>query len=245
LRKNPPMSNHKYSIITVCLNAITHIHRTAESLTQQNYTNFEWIVIDGGSTDGTLDILEEYKDLISVLVSEPDKGIYDAMNKGILHAKGQDLLFLNAGDSLYDPKTLSSLDRSSNFELIVGNLFLTQTRTVRESPQLLPRDFLLKVMLPHQATFFNRDIFDKYGYFDTSYRIAGDYEMFSRLIQKYKVSYTHVPDIIANFDETGISSNDNFRHLRKKENHRVRWKYFPRYRYSLKSIRQVVRNFTK
>ena len=239
------MSNHKYSIITVCLNAITHIHRTAESLTQQNYTNFEWIVIDGGSTDGTLDILEEYKDLISVLVSEPDKGIYDAMNKGILHAKGQDLLFLNAGDSLYDPKTLSSLDRSSNFELIVGNLFLTQTRTVRESPQLLPRDFLLKVMLPHQATFFNRDIFDKYGYFDTSYRIAGDYEMFSRLIQKYKVSYTHVPDIIANFDETGISSNDIFRHLRKKENHRVRWKYFPRYRYSLKSIRQVVRNFTK
>ena len=239
------MNKPHYSIVTVSLNSAKEIESTAGSIKQQNYSNFEWIVIDGGSTDGTLDILEEYKDLISVLVSEPDKGIYDAMNKGILHAKGQDLLFLNAGDSLYDPKTLSSLDRSSNFELIVGNLFFTQSESVRESPQLLPKDYLLKEMLPHQATFFRRDIFDQYGRFDTSYRIAGDYEMFSRLIQKYKVSYTHVPDIIANFDETGISSNDNFRHLRKKENHRVRWKYFPRYRYSLKSIRQVVRNFTK
>ena len=239
------MNKPHYSIVTVSLNSAKEIESTAGSIKQQNYSNFEWIVIDGGSTDGTLDILEEDKDLISVLVSKPDKGIYDAMNKGILHAKGQYLLFLNAGDSFHENYTLSSLDHSSNSELIVGNLFFTQSESVRESPQLLPKDYLLKEMLPHQATFFRRDIFDQYGRFDTSYRIAGDYEMFSRLIQKFKVSYTHVPNIIANFDETGISSNDNFRHLRKKENHRVRWKYFPRYRYSLKSIRQVVRNFTK
>ena len=237
------MSNYRYSIITVCLNAITHMKRTAESLGQQNYANFDWIIIDGGSTDGTLDILEEYKDLISILVSEPDKGIYDAMNKGILHAKGQYLLFLNSGDSLCKPNSLSSIDLSLNSDLIVGNLFFSQSGLVRESPQLLPKDYLLKGMLPHQATFFRQDIFDKYGFFDTSYRIAGDYEMFSRLIQKYKVSYAHVPDIIANFDETGISSNDKFRNLRKKENHRIRWKYFPSYRYSFKSMRQMVRNF--
>ena len=100
--------------------------------------------------------------------------------------------------------------------MIVGNLFFSQSGLVRESPQILTKDYLLKGMLLHQATFFRRDIFDKHGFFDTSYRIAGDYEMFSRLIQKYKVSYAHVPDIIANFDETGISSNDNFRNLRKK-----------------------------
>ena len=227
------------------MNAYETILATCESISkQQNYANFEWIVIDGGSTDGTLDILEKYKDLISVLVSEPDKGIYDAMNKGILHAKGQYLLFLNAGDSFHESYTLSLLDHSSNSDLIVGNLFFSQSGSVGESPQILSKDYLLKVMLPHQATFFRRDIFDQYGRFDTSYCIAGDYEMFSRLIQKYKVSYTHVPGIIANFDETGISSNDKFRHLRKKENHRVRWKYFPRYRFTLKSIRQMVRNLT-
>ena len=236
---------YKITIITVCLNSCEAIIETCESiLKQQNDANFEWIVIDGGSTDGTLDILDKYKDLITILVSEPDKGIYDAMNKGILHAKGQYLLFLNAGDSFHENSTLISLDHNSNSELIVGNLFFSQSKSLRESPKILTKDFLLKGMLPHQATFFRRDIFDKYGYFNSSYRIAGDYEMFSRLIQKYKVSYAHVPDIIANFDETGISSDDNFRYLRKQENHRVRWKYFPRYRYSLKSIRQVLRNFT-
>jgi glycosyltransferase involved in cell wall biosynthesis len=237
------MSKPHYSIVTVSLNSAKEIESTARTIKQQNYPNFDWIIIDGGSTDGTLNILEEYKDLITVFVSEPDKGIYDAMNKGILHAKGQYLLFLNAGDSLCKPNSLSSIDLSLNSDLIVGNLFFSQSGLVRELPQLLPKDYLLKGMLPHQATFFRRDIFDKYGFFDTSYRIAGDYEMFSRLIQKYKVSYAHVPDIIANFDETGISSNDKFRNLRKKENHRVRWKYFPGYRYSLKSMRQMVRNF--
>jgi glycosyltransferase involved in cell wall biosynthesis len=236
---------YKITIITVCLNSCEAIIATCESISkQQNDANFEWIVIDGGSTDGTLDILDKYKDLITILVSEPDNGIYDAMNKGILHAKGQYLLFLNAGDSLYKSNSLCSIDLSLNSDLIVGNLFLSQSELVRESPQLLPKDYLLKGMLPHQASFFRRDIFDKYGFFDASYRIAGDYEMFSRLIQKYRVCYNHVPDIIANFDETGISSNDKFRDLRKKENNRVRWKYFPRYRYSLKSIRQMFRNFT-
>jgi glycosyltransferase involved in cell wall biosynthesis len=238
------MNKPHYSIVTVSLNSAKEIESTAGSIKQQNYANFNWIVIDGGSTDGTLDILRGYRDLISNLVSEPDKGIYDAMNKGILHAKGQYILFLNAGDSLYKSNSLSSIDLSLNPDLIVGNLFFSQSGLVRESPQLLQKDYLLKGMLPHQASLFRRDIFDKYGFFDSSYRIAGDYEMFSRLIQKYKVSYAHVPDIIANFDETGISSNDNFRDLRKQENHRVRWKYFPRYRYSLKSIRQMFRNFT-
>ena len=233
------------TVITICRNAKKMLEMTSESLICQKSINFQWIVIDGNSVDGTQNIIPKYEKKCDLFISEPDDGIYDAMNKGLRYAKGEYVLFLNAGDTLYNSKTLSSINFSINRDLIVGDLYFRQKRERNKSPKKLQGNYLLSKMLPHQATFFRRDIFDQYGRFDTSYRIAGDYEMFSRLIQKYKVSYTHVPEIIANFDETGISSNENFRHLRKKENHRIRWKYFPRYRYSLKSIRQVVRNFTK
>jgi glycosyltransferase involved in cell wall biosynthesis len=232
------------TVITICRNAKKMLEMTSESLICQKSINFQWIVIDGNSVDGTQNIIPKYKRKCDLFISEPDDGIYDAMNKGLRYAKGEYVLFLNAGDTLYNSKTLSYINFSINKDLIVGDLYFRQKREHNKSPEKLQENFLLSKMLPHQATFFRRDIFDKYGYFDSSYRIAGDYEMFSRLIQKYKVSYAHVPDIIANFDETGISSDDNFRYLRKQENHRVRWKYFPRYRYSLKSIRQVLRNFT-
>ena len=232
------------SVITICLNAKKMLEMTSESLICQKTINFQWIVIDGNSVDGTQSIIQKYEKNCDLFISEPDDGIYDAMNKGLRYAKGEYVLFLNAGDTLYNSKTLSSINFFINRDLIVGDLYFCQNKELNKSPNKLQKNYLLKKMLPHQATFFRRDIFDKYGFFDTSYRIAGDYEMFSRLIQKYKVSYSHVPGIIANFDETGISSNDNFRYLRKKENHRVRWKYFPRYRFTLKSIRQMVRNLT-
>ena len=231
------------SVITICRNAKKMLEMTAESLICQNTINYQWIVIDGNSVDGTQSIIHKYEKNCDLFISEPDDGIYDAMNKGLSYAKGEYVLFLNAGDTLYNSKTLSSINFFINSDLIVGDLYFCQKKENNKSPIKLPQNYLLNKMLPHQATFFRRDIFDKYGYFDTSYRIAGDYEMFSRLIQKYKVSYAHVPDIIANFDETGISSNDKFRNLRKKENHRIRWKYFPSYRYSFKSMRQMVRNF--
>lgn len=232
------------SVITICRNAKKFLKLTSENLINQKATEFQWIIIDGNSYDGTKDIIRRYEKNYDKFISEPDDGIYDAMNKGLAHANGKYVLFLNAGDTLFNSKTLSTVDFSKNVDLIAGDLYFRQKKELKKSPKKLQKDFLLKNMLPHQATFFRRDIFDKYGFFDASYRIAGDYEMFSRLIQKYKVSYANVPHIIANFDETGISSNDNFRHLRKQENHRVRWKYFPRYRYSLKSIRQMFRNFT-
>ena len=231
------------SVITICRNAKKLFKLTSESLKHQKATDFQWIIIDGNSNDGTQDIIRKYERNYDKFISEPDDGIYDAMNKGLTHANGKYVLFLNAGDTLFNSKTLCTVDFSKNVDLITGDLYFRQKNVLKKSPEKLQKDFLLKNMLPHQATFFSRDIFDKYGGFDTSYHIAGDYEMFSRLIQKCKVSYAHAPDFIANFDETGISSNDNLRHLRKKENHRVRCKYFPRYQYSLKSIRQMVRNF--
>ena len=236
------MSNNKYSIITVCLNAITQISRTAESLKQQNYDNFEWIVIDGGSDDGTLNVLGEYKDLISVLVSETDNGIYDAMNKGIKHAEGEYLIFINAGDSFFDKNTLTRINFSTKSDLIVGNLLFMDSNTIKKSPENLDRCYMLKNTLPHQATFFHRRVFENYGNFDTSYRIAGDYEFFARMVNSGEPSYCFHPEIIAKFAGGGISSDPKYRNLRKRENHRIRWEYYPKYRLTLKSMRQGVRN---
>ena len=236
------MSNNKYSIITVCLNAITQISRTAESLKQQNYDNFEWIVIDGGSDDGTLNVLGEYKYLISVLVSETDNGIYDAMNKGIKHAEGEYLIFINAGDSFFDKNTLTRINFSSKSDLIVGNLLFMDSNTIKKPPDNLDRFYMLKNTLPHQATFFHRRVFENYGNFDTSYRIAGDYEFFARMVNSGEPSYCFHPEIIAKFAGGGISSDPKYRNLRKRENHRIRWEYYPKYRLTLKSMRQGVRN---
>ena len=236
------MSNYKYSIITVCLNAITQISRTANSLKQQNYANFEWIVVDGGSDDGTLNVLGKYKDLISVLVSETDNGIYDAMNKGIKCAKGEYIIFLNAGDSFFDKNTLTRINFSTNSDLVVGNLLFIDSNTVKKSPENLDSRYMLKNTLPHQATLFHRRVFKKYGNFNASYRIAGDYEFFARMVNSGEPSYCFHPEIIAKFAGGGISSDPKYRNLRKRENHRIRWEYYPKYRLTLKSMRQGVRN---
>ena len=236
------MSKPNYSIVTVCLNSGIEIESTADSIKQQNYTNFEWIVVDGGSDDGTLNVLGEYKDLISVLVSETDNGIYDAMNKGIEHAEGEYLIFINAGDSFFDKNTLTRINFSTKSDLIVGNLLFMDSHTIKKSPDNLDRFYMLKNTLPHQATFFHRRVFENYGNFDTSYRIAGDYEFFARMVNFGEPSYCFHPEIIAKFAGGGISSDPKYRNLRKRENHRIRWEYYPKYRLTLKSMKQVVRN---
>jgi len=126
--------------------------------------------------------------------------------------------------------------------MLVGNLFLNENGQVYKSPDHISKNYLLQNMLPHQSAFFKRSLFDKFGHFDTSYHIAGDYEMFARLLQSNEISYRHIPETIAVFEAGGISANVKHRSLRKQENHRIRWQNFPAYRYSLKALRQQLRN---
>jgi len=229
----------KFSIITVALNEERNIRKTCESVCSQDFDDFEWIVIDGGSTDGTLGILEEYKKKISYLSSEPDDGIYDAMNKGIEVSTGEYLVFMNAGDSFYDASALSRVSKSPNKDVLCGDFMCVAAdgrNFVKEFPKLLPRDFLVHNMLPHQASFFKRGLFSKYGVYDTSYRIAGDYEIFVRFLYVNNASYWHVPHVVAVFGIDGISSNRMYKKLRRIENHRVRKTYFPWSVYGLKRI---------
>ena len=113
----------KISIITPCYNAAQYIEQTILSIINQDYDNIEYIIIDGGSTDGSLELIKENESNINYWVSEPDKGIYNAMNKGIMAAKGEYLLFLNGGDWFCNPESLSFLaNKTGNFDIIFGNL---------------------------------------------------------------------------------------------------------------------------
>jgi len=178
-----------FSIITVCLNAKKEIVPTSLSLKTQVFQNFEWIVIDGGSVDGTLDFLAG-NDRITTYVSEPDSGIYEAMNKGIRLAKGNYCLFLNAGDYLFDNYVLYNVANSLGGDLIVGRMHVVappeskkKTKTKRYDTQNIhTKEYLYYRSLPHQATFIRRSVFDRFGEYDTSYKIIGDHDFFTRVL---------------------------------------------------------------
>lgn len=233
----------KFTIITICLNESKNIRRTCESIASQTFKDKEWIVLDGASTDDTLEILSEFDTNITHLVSEPDDGIYHAMNKGIGISRGEYIIFMNGGDVFATNEALKIVAAAPQSDLIYGDIFLENIGAERvQYPTQIEENFLLKNMLPHQATFFRRNLFYKFGIYDTSYKIAADYELFARLLEYGKVSHYHIPKPLAVFDQSGISSSEKFRRIRKKENHRVRMKYFPRYRWSFKALRQSIRD---
>jgi glycosyltransferase involved in cell wall biosynthesis len=234
----------EFSIITVCLNEGPTIRRTCVSICSQTFSDFEWIVIDGGSADETLDVLENFRDRITRLVSEPDDGIYDAMNKGARLAAGKYLVFLNAGDLFFDDEVLQTVAKAPDADLVFGDVvFCCENGGQRRQnfPDRLNKYFMLKNMLAHQASFFDRAVFLQYGGYDPSFRIAGDYDLFVRLLCVHRASVFHIPHPLAIFYKDGISSDRSFRMLRKTENHRIRKEYFPWFVYGLKGLRMEAR----
>jgi putative colanic acid biosynthesis glycosyltransferase len=166
------------SIITVVFNAVNTIEATIQSVINQTYKNIEFIIIDGGSTDGTIAIIQKYRDKISYFVSEPDNGIYEAMNKGIKISKGNWLYFLGADDELINKKTLnsifgdSSVSKEKNF-LIYGDI-IYDTGEIHISK--LNSDISLGNTIHHQGAFYKRSLFDDFQY-DSSIREYADYEL--------------------------------------------------------------------
>lgn len=230
----------RFSIITVCLNEASNIRKTCESICSQTFRDFEWVVIDGGSTDGTLNVLEEYRDRISILISESDDGIYDAMNKGVRLATGKHLLFLNGGDYFADVDALKAVSAAPDRDILYGDMCCLPEdgQLMRKTyPDILPQSFLLKNKLPHQASFFRRELFCKYGNYDTRFKISADYDLFVRFLVVHKASYFHIPRVLSIFKLDGISGHKMNMFLHKLDNHQIRKKYFRQYRYSLKRWR--------
>ena len=165
------------------------------------------------------------------------------MNKGITAANGEYLVFMNGGDFFAHDDVLEEVSEAPQKELIYGDIFFDEIGgLIAKYPDVMTECYLLKKMIPHQATFYRRDLFQRFGNYDRSYKIAADYDLYVRLVEVGKVSYHHIAKPLAVFDRTGISSGPAHRALRKRENHRVRKEYFSRYRWSLKAMRQEVKN---
>ena len=199
-----------YSIITINFNNCDGLHRTIESVVNQTNDNYEYIVIDGGSTDGSVDVIQKYSDRISYWVSEKDDGIYNAMNKGVRHAHGDYCLFLNSGDSFYDKHVLNKNLLSDNkSDIVVGRLVSDSDGRELFSP---PSDdismyYFYTSTLPHQASFIKTKLLKQYPY-DESLKIVSDWKFFVETIifHHCKVGFIDVP--IAKFDMTGISTSN-------------------------------------
>ena len=200
------MKSIKYTVVTVCFNAIETIEDTILSVLGQTYEDIEYIIIDGGSTDGTVDIIKKYSDRLAYWVSEPDKGIYDAMNKGIAAAKGDYINFMNAGDCFVDNDVLVRI--SHNLEgvptLIYGDWFeRLHSSSVKKVP--MPLSHLNKGMaFPHQSTFIKAE-YHKCHLYNLKYRIAGDFDVIHS-VYKNNESFQYIPYAIAIYDITPTKS---------------------------------------
>ena len=217
----------KLSVITICYNE-KHIERTCESIINQTNQDFEWVVIDGGSTDKTLDILNKYKKRINVFVSEPDKGVYNAMNKGINLAKGEYLNFMNGGDEFADNDVIAQFYNHIKYlgdsDVIYGNnLDILEEKSQKITyPAQLDKMFFLQKNLNHQSCFIKRNLFSAYGLYNENYSIISDWEKFL-IFKIHNCTFSYMDDVtVAKFYKGGISSSDKL----QKELETMRLKYF-------------------
>lgn len=206
----------KISIITVVLNGQKTIAKSIESVKNQQNCEIEHIVVDGKSSDATLSILDKYKDQIATLISEPDDGIYDAMNKGIRLATGDVIGFLNSDDFYMGNEVLSLVSeclQDRNIDAVYGDLeyFLEDSpakvwRTYRSS-RFSPNKLSMGLMPAHPTLFLRRNVYEKYGLFDSSYRIGGDFEFIARIFRGGKIRSHYIPKVLVRMQLGGVSTS--------------------------------------
>lgn len=213
----------KISLITVCRNAASVIDGTLESVFAQTHPDIEVIVIDGASNDGTQQLLEQYRSRLGYYVSEPDKGIYDAMNKGLRAATGEVIGFVNAGDLLMTPDTISQVVQAfqrAKVDAVYGDIIMVDEKDIHKvhrtwlSGTYHRENFRRGWMPPHVGTFIRKSVYDQFGHFNTTLRIGADYEILLRFLYKHKVSTVHLREVLVRFRLGGMS-NGSIKHILK------------------------------
>ncbi len=205
----------KVSIITVVFNCNNTIEYAIESVMNQSYKNIEYIVIDGASTDGTVNTIGSYSNYIDTFISEPDSGLYDAMNKGIEKATGDIIGFINADDVINSADCIELIVekfKSTGADVVYGDkIYVDQKNTskvvrVWKSGTFNRNKYKTGWMTPHLSTYIKKDLYDKYGTFRRDFTIAADYELMLRFIYKYKAKTEYIPITIAKMRAGGISN---------------------------------------
>lgn len=194
----------KYSIITINYNHIEGLKKTIESVITQTYTDYEYIIIDGGSTDGSVNIIKEYEGHITYWISEKDNGVYHAMNKGVVQAQGDYCIFMNSGDCFHSPKVLESFEQYED-DIVCGQVSSFPSGHHRPTISLVD---LLRISLPHQAMFIRRGLLIKHPY-DERYKILSDWKFCLETLVIDNCSFRTVEIIVADYEDGGISSNSN------------------------------------
>lgn len=219
------------SVITVCYNSEMTMEDTIKSVLQQTYQNIEYIIIDGGSKDRTLDILKQYEPAFRgrmKITSEPDQGIYDAMNKGIRKARGELIGILNS-DDFYEPDAVETMvqayrENKTDYMILYGfqrNLKHIRLQDEEISVVLYHHDYLKQQMITHPTCFVSRQVYEKYGVFNTDYQSSADYEFMLRVQAAGGVTFLPVYKIITNFRTGGMSSGEKG----YRETARLRYQY--------------------
>jgi glycosyltransferase involved in cell wall biosynthesis len=203
----------KLSIITINMNNAHGLRKTIESVISQTFKDFEYIIIDGGSIDGSIEIIRKYASQISYFLSEPDKGIYHAMNKGIKQAKGEFCQFLNSGDLLATPTSTDLiLSEMPDCSILYGNMFKQMPGGKIIYNKDIPLDSFLSFYLGtlnHSPVYIKRSLFERYGLYDENLKIVADWKFFliAIMLNNEKVCYRDVD--VTCFDMTGISSTNS------------------------------------
>ncbi len=199
------------SVITINYNNAAGLEATLKSVVPQTFTGFEWIIVDGGSTDSSLQVLKDYESKFAYWISEKDGGIYNAQNKGIAQATGQYLLFLNSGDCLADANVLQDLAAAaaSGADILYGDIRFksAHANSVYTCPDKLHFRFFLQHSLPHPSTLIRKALFDAHGFYNEQMKICSDWVFFLDMICKYDATYKHVNRVVSVFQTGGLSSD--------------------------------------
>ena len=206
-----------FSIITVVYNNVKFIEDCIKSVISQSYPEIEYIIIDGDSNDGTLDVIERYRNRISTIVSEKDNGPYDAMNKGLKLARGDIISFLHSDDIYANNGIVSHIAgifKTHNVESIYGDLVYVNKNNLDKiircwkSGGYSIKKIKMGWMLPHPAFFAKKTIYERCGYFNSSFKIAADYEFTLKLLYKHKVPVFYSPEILVKMRWGGVSNKN-------------------------------------
>ena len=211
----------KISIITTVYNNKQHIEKAILSVLSQTYHDIEYIVIDGGSSDGTVDVIKKYSNKIDKFISEPDKGIYDGLNKGINLASGDVIGFLHSDDEYYDSKVIEKIVAKFNDDSIDGVygdlIYVNQKEEIVrywKSGEFTPGKLKKGWMPPHPTLFLRKEIYDKYGLFRLDYKIAADYDFMLRVL-KHDPKLVYIPEILYKM-RLGGASNKSIKNILQK-----------------------------